>query len=78
MIEPVRGIKPQRARHVTAQNPGVLTLGGTNTWVLAEPGATRCVVVDPGPSDPRHIQAILALLEAHNLTTASDAGDPWT
>ncbi len=28
-----------------------MTLDGTNTWVLREPGATRSVVVDPGPVD---------------------------
>lgn len=52
MIEPVRGVEPQRARCVTAGNPGELTLAGTNTWILFEPGADRCVVVDPGPGDP--------------------------
>lgn len=70
MIEPVPGTKPQRSRCVTASNPGVLTLSGTNTWVLAEPGATRCVVVDPGPPDPTHTQALLASLAEWGLTPA--------
>lgn len=33
-------------------NPGVMELDGTNTWILRAPGSTECVVVDPGP--PRH------------------------
>ena len=41
MIEAVPGDKPQRARLVRAENPGALTLEGTNTWILAEPGASR-------------------------------------
>ena len=35
-----------------ANNPGKMTLDGTNTWILRAPDATECVVVDPGP--PRH------------------------
>ena len=48
-----------RARCVLAPNPGPLTLDGTNTWILAEPGARRCVVVDPGPLDESHLRAVL-------------------
>jgi len=49
-----------RARCVLAPNPGPMTLDGTNTWVLAEPGAGRAVVVDPGPDHDGHLAAILA------------------
>lgn len=63
MIEAVEGVEPQRARCVTASNPGVLTLTGTNTWVLFEPDAERCVVVDPGPADDAHLDAVLAEAE---------------
>jgi glyoxylase-like metal-dependent hydrolase (beta-lactamase superfamily II) len=35
-----------------------MTLDGTNTWVLREPGARRAVVVDPGPEDPAHLDAV--------------------
>jgi glyoxylase-like metal-dependent hydrolase (beta-lactamase superfamily II) len=48
----------ERARCVLAPNPGIMTLDGTNTWVLREPGGRRSVVVDPGPLDPAHLSAV--------------------
>ena len=53
-----------RATCVLAPNPGPMTLDGTNTWVLAEPGATRAVVIDPGPDDPVHLAAVLEVVRA--------------
>ncbi|HET7385617.1 MAG TPA: MBL fold metallo-hydrolase [Nocardioidaceae bacterium] len=47
-----------RAKCVLAPNPGVMTLDGTNTWILREPDAARCVVVDPGPLDETHLDAV--------------------
>ncbi|MGW4111655.1 MBL fold metallo-hydrolase [Actinosynnema sp. NPDC004786] len=41
-----------------AENPGLMTLEGTNTWVLRAPGSASCVVVDPGPADPAHLGRI--------------------
>ena len=52
-----------RAAFVLADNPGIMTLDGTNTWILREPGAPRCVVVDPGPDDESHLQAVLAAVQ---------------
>jgi glyoxylase-like metal-dependent hydrolase (beta-lactamase superfamily II) len=51
-----------RATCVLAPNPGPMTLEGTNTWVLAEPGSERCVVVDPGPLDEQHLQRVLEVV----------------
>lgn len=34
-----------------ANNPGLMTLEGTNTWVLRGPGSDEVVIVDPGPDD---------------------------
>jgi glyoxylase-like metal-dependent hydrolase (beta-lactamase superfamily II) len=36
-----------------------MTLDGTNTWVLREPGEERAVVVDPGPLDEGHLARIV-------------------
>jgi glyoxylase-like metal-dependent hydrolase (beta-lactamase superfamily II) len=49
-----------RAAYVLAANPGIMTLDGTNTWILREPGAERSIVVDPGPADEAHLQAVLS------------------
>lgn len=40
---------------VLAPNPGPFTLEGTNTWVI---GRDPSVVVDPGPDDPGHLEAV--------------------
>lgn len=47
-----------RAHCVLAPNPGPMTLDGTNTWVLMEPGDTEAVVIDPGPLDEGHLQRV--------------------
>ena len=39
------------AQCVLAPNASPMTLDGTNTWVLRDPGSSRSVVVDPGPPD---------------------------
>ncbi|MFL6074238.1 MAG: MBL fold metallo-hydrolase [Mycobacteriales bacterium] len=41
---------------VRADNPGPMTLEGTNTYLLH--GDSGTVVVDPGPADPAHLEAI--------------------
>lgn len=43
-----------------ADNPGKMTLDGTNTWILRAPGSKDCVVVDPGPKDGGHLDAVAA------------------
>src|SRR6266498_1967440 len=46
---------------VRADNPGPMTLDGTNTWVLRAPAAPSAAVVDPGPLLDRHLAAVAAL-----------------
>lgn len=41
-----------------------MTLEGTNTWVLVEPGEREAIVIDPGPDDASHREAIMAAVEA--------------
>ncbi|MCP9991558.1 MBL fold metallo-hydrolase [Streptomyces albogriseolus] len=55
-----------RAVNVLAPNPSVMTLDGTNTWILSEPGSGLAVVVDPGPLDDGHLR--------HVVSTAEQAG----
>lgn len=44
------------------ENPGLMTLEGTNTWVLRGPGTDEMVVIDPGPDDKdEHIERLAAL-----------------
>ncbi|WP_205875231.1 MBL fold metallo-hydrolase [Mycobacterium camsae] len=42
-------------------NPGLMTLEGTNTWVLRGPRSDELVIVDPGPDDDEHIARLAAL-----------------
>ena len=71
----------ERGTCVLAPNAGPMTLDGTNTWVLREPGARRSIVVDPGPPDPAHLDAVRAaagdvavvLLTHHHLDHAEAA-----
>jgi len=53
----------ERARCVLAPNANMMTLDGTNTWVLREPGARRSVVVDPGPSIMAHLDTVASVAE---------------
>jgi glyoxylase-like metal-dependent hydrolase (beta-lactamase superfamily II) len=41
-----------------ADNPGPMTLDGTRSYVLRAPGASGCVVVDPGPLLEPHLAAL--------------------
>ncbi|MEJ7629500.1 MAG: MBL fold metallo-hydrolase [Nocardioidaceae bacterium] len=43
---------------VLAPNAGPMTLDGTNTWVLRAEESGRSVVVDPGPLDAAHLDAV--------------------
>jgi glyoxylase-like metal-dependent hydrolase (beta-lactamase superfamily II) len=60
----VSGMGTARAWCVLAPNPSPMTLDGTNSWVIAEPGSSAVVVVDPGPEDEDHLRRLLAAASA--------------
>ncbi len=63
------------AQCVLAPNASPMTLDGTNTWVLRDTSSSRSVVVDPGPPDAAHLDAVasaagdvaVVLLTHHHL-----------
>ncbi|GHF75082.1 glyoxylase-like metal-dependent hydrolase (beta-lactamase superfamily II) [Amycolatopsis bartoniae] len=63
-------------------NPSMMTLEGTNTWVLRAPGAAESVLVDPGYHDLDHLPKLAELgpvaliLLTHHHTDHSE-GAPW-
>ena len=63
MTAPAYGIlRPvtETASVLLCDNPGPMTLEGTNTWLLRGPGSDEYVVVDPGPDDDAHITRLAA------------------
>lgn len=57
-VDPVVDLVPG-ARMIRANNPSHMTLDGTRTFIL---GATRPLVIDPGPDDESHLQRLQSLL----------------
>lgn len=66
----IDGSGTERARCVLAPNPSPMTLDGTNTWVIAEPGSPAVVVVDPGPDDEGHLRRVLEVALAGDRRVA--------
>jgi glyoxylase-like metal-dependent hydrolase (beta-lactamase superfamily II) len=56
----IDGYRTPRATCLLAPNPSPMTLDGTNTWVIAEPGSSSVVVIDPGPDDEQHLRRVHA------------------
>lgn len=52
-------------RRVTANNPGPFTFMGTGTYIV---GRGEVAVIDPGPDDPAHLDAILAAVAGESIT----------
>lgn len=56
-FEPGRAVDVAASvRRVVAPNPGPFTGPGTNTYLVGE---SELAVVDPGPAEPAHVEAIL-------------------
>lgn len=62
LFDPPAGVPEPLApglRRVLAPNPSPMTFRGTNTYLI---GTRDLVVIDPGPTDARHLEALLAAL----------------
>ncbi|QEV19347.1 MBL fold metallo-hydrolase [Streptomyces alboniger] len=57
------GPATDRAVNVLAPNPSAMTLDGTNTWIVSEPGSPLAVVIDPGPLDDAHLSHVVETAE---------------
>lgn len=56
MSAPDAGHIASGVQRLVANNPGLMTGAGTNTYLLGE---REVAVLDPGPEDPRHLERIL-------------------
>jgi glyoxylase-like metal-dependent hydrolase (beta-lactamase superfamily II) len=91
---PAPGAMPRTAdleplvTRVLAPNPSGMTLDGTNTYVVGEPGSGQAVLVDPGPDDAAHLAAVeaalatrdarcVAVLVTHHHGDHAEAALPW-
>ena len=54
-----QALDPLIAR-VLAPNPSPYTFTGTQTYIIGHADGPDCAVIDPGPDDPAHIDAIVA------------------
>ncbi len=61
----VSGLSPL-VRRVIAQNPSAFTFHGTGTYVVGHGGGVA--VIDPGPDDSAHIDALLASLRGETVS----------
>ena len=52
-------------RRITARNPSPFTFHGTGTYILGE---GEVAVIDPGPNDQTHVQALLDSISSEQVT----------
>jgi glyoxylase-like metal-dependent hydrolase (beta-lactamase superfamily II) len=52
---------------VLAPNPSPYTYTGTQTYVVGPVDGPDCAVIDPGPNEPDHIDAIIAAIGARRV-----------
>ncbi len=52
---------------VLAPNPSPFTYTGTQTYVVGTAAGPDCAVIDPGPNDPAHIDAIMAAIAGRQV-----------
>ncbi len=77
------GLFGAHAQCVLAPNAGPMTLDGTNTWIVRATESGPSVVIDPGPTDAGHLDAVAeaagdvqaVLLTHHHLDHSEAAKD---
>lgn len=85
---PVAAQLTETLTRVVAPNASHMTLDGTNTYIVGEPGSGAAFVVDPGPADGSHferVRHVLADLDAecsgvvvtHHHLDHSEAAMAW-
>ncbi|OZC46768.1 MBL fold metallo-hydrolase [Rhodococcus sp. RS1C4] len=68
---PVPGVATRvapRVEWLLAPNAGAWTFEGTNTWIVGEPDADACAVIDPGPKDADHIESLLRVIGRRSVS----------
>ncbi|MGI8722313.1 MAG: MBL fold metallo-hydrolase [Geodermatophilaceae bacterium] len=86
-LPPTFALEPLVTR-VLAPNPSGMTLDGTNTYLVGEPGSGQAVLIDPGPDDPAHFDRVtaslaerqarcVAILVTHHHWDHAEAALPW-
>lgn len=67
-FEPAYGLAvpvAQDVQRLTVNNPSPFTFHGTNSYIV---GKDSVAVIDPGPADDAHFQALMAALEGREVT----------
>ena len=64
---PRRSCRAAGALRVLAPNPSPYTFTGTQTYVVGPADGPDCAVIDPGPNDPAHIEAIIAAMAGRKV-----------
>src|SRR5215470_3130937 len=52
-------------RRLVANNPGPFTFRGTGVYIV---GKGEVAIIDPGPDNPEHIEALLRAVEGERVT----------
>ena len=56
-------------KRVIANNPGPFTYTGSGTYIISNAQFTApAAIIDPGPEDPAHLEAVLAATREHEIS----------